>query len=330
MKITPLVKLCILAAVGFGLYALWHKGVPPHQEQPQAVGETEVAVHVGKISLATLRHGVTAYGTVEPEPGAEGKGPASAQIKSPVAAIVSDVNCFEGQQVEKGQTLFTLNNIRKPDGSIESSSLKITAPLSGTVVYVNVRPGEVTDPETPTPLVEVVDLNRLIIAANVPSSQLPALKVGQTVEIVPQQDEVHDTFARTETAAPNSPPVILTGKVNLIEDRVDPKTDMGPVDISVPAKAGLRPGQFVRVRIITEERRDCLTVPSRSIVKNQSGEWVIYLVSGKHAIQQPVKVGFREGDMVQVQSLVLQPGDNVVTTGAYGLPGKTKIRILSE
>ena len=330
MKITPLVKLPVLAAVGCGLYALWQKGVPRHQEQPKALGETEVAVHVGKISLATLRHGVTAYGTVEPEPGAADKAPASAQIKSPAAAIVSDVNCFEGQQVEKGQTLFTLNNIRKPDGSVEPALLKITAPLSGTVVYVNVRPGEVTDPETQTPLVEVVDLNRLIIAANVPSSQMSALKVGQTVEIVPQQAEVHDTSATAETAVPSPAPVTLTGTVTLIEDRVDPKTDMGPVDISVPAEAGLRPGQFVRVRIITEERRDCLTVPSRSIVKNQSGEWVIYLVSGKQAIQQPVKVGFREGDTVQVQSLVLQPGDKVVTTGAYGLPGKTKIRILSE
>jgi multidrug efflux pump subunit AcrA (membrane-fusion protein) len=58
---------------------------------------------------------------------------------------------------------------------------------------------------------------------------------------------------------------------------------------------------------------------------------VIYLVSGKQqAIQQPVKVGFREGDMVQVQSLILQPGDKVVTTGAYGLPEKTRIRILNE
>jgi multidrug efflux pump subunit AcrA (membrane-fusion protein) len=57
---------------------------------------------------------------------------------------------------------------------------------------------------------------------------------------------------------------------------------------------------------------------------------VIYLVSGKQAIQQPVKVGFRDGDMVQVHSLILQPGDKVVTTGAYGLPEKTRIRILNE
>src|SRR5437667_6337431 len=165
MKITPLVKLCILAAVGCGLYALWHKGVPRHQEDPETTGETEVAVHVGKISLAMLRHGVTAYGTVEPEPGGDGKAPASARIASPVAAIVSDVNCFEGQQVGKGQTLFTLNNSRKPDGSIEQALLKITAPLSGTVVYVKVRHCEVNDPYKLTQMVEVYALNSLVCLA---------------------------------------------------------------------------------------------------------------------------------------------------------------------
>src|ERR1043166_10085333 len=133
MKITPLVKLCILAAVGGGLYALWHKGLPPHQHEPEAKGETEVAVQVGKISLATLRHGVTAYGTVEPEPGVADKAPASAQIKSPVAAIVGEVNCVEGQHVEAGQTLFTLKQVRKPDNSIGNELLKIAAPLSGTI-----------------------------------------------------------------------------------------------------------------------------------------------------------------------------------------------------
>jgi len=332
MKITPLLKICILAAVGFGLYALWHKGVPRHEEVPEARGETEVAVHVGRISLSTLRHGVTAYGTVEPEPGVAGKAPASAQIRSPVAAIVGEVNCVEGQQVEKGETLFTLTDVRKPDGSVEHALLKITAPLSGTVTYVNVRPGEVTDPEAPGALVQLVDLSRLIVAANVPSSQLTAVKPGQTVEITASQNNASAPapFGPTESDAASPAPVALTGKVALVEDRIDPKTDMGFVDISVPAEARLRPGQFVRVRIITEERRDCLTVPSRSIVKNQSGEWVIYLVSGKQAIQQPVKVGFREGDMVQVHSLILQPGDKVVTTGAYGLPEKTKISVLSD
>jgi multidrug efflux pump subunit AcrA (membrane-fusion protein) len=176
--------------------------------------------------------------------------------------------------------------------------------------------------------VELVDLNRLMVAANVPSSQLPAVELGQTVEIIPQQSDTHDTL--TETGAANPVPVTVTGKVMFIEDRVDPKTDMGWVDVSIPPEARLRTGQFVRLQIITEERRDCLTVPSQSVVKNENGEWVICLVSGKRAVQHAVKVGFREGAAVEVHSLILQPGDKVVTTGAYALPENTKIRILNE
>jgi multidrug efflux pump subunit AcrA (membrane-fusion protein) len=168
------------------------------------------------------------------------------------------------------------------------------------------------------------------VAANVPSSQLPAVKPGQTVEIVPQQSAIREIFNGTEGSTATPAPVALSGTVALVEDRVDPKTDLGPVDISVSPGAHLRPGQFVRVRIITEECRDCLAVPSQSIVKNERGEWVISMVSGKWAIQERVTVGFREGDMVQIHSLKLQPGDVVVTTGAYGLPARTKISILND
>ena len=157
------------------------------------------------------------------------------QTRSHTAAIVGEVNCIEGQHVEAGQILFTLKDVRKPDHSIGSELLKITAPLSGSVVYLNVRPGEVTDPESPTPLVELVDLSRLIVAADIPSSQISILKLGQKVEIIPQQISPQDMFSQIEPNKSNATRLVLTGKVALIEDRVDRKTDMVPVDVSVPA-----------------------------------------------------------------------------------------------
>jgi multidrug efflux pump subunit AcrA (membrane-fusion protein) len=105
---------------------------------------------------------------------------------------------------------------------------------------------------------------------------------------------------------------------------------MGIVDISVPAAARLRTGQFVRVRIVTEEHRDCLAVPSQSLVKNDGGEWVVCLVRGKVAGQQPVAPGLRDGGLVEVQSPAIKAGDTVVTTGAAALPPRTLIRILKD
>ena len=75
------------------------KGNPP----------TEVAVEVGKVVKTTLHRYVMAYGTVEPEPEAGGKPSASSRIASPVAGIVTQILCEEGQRVKKGATLFLLD-----------------------------------------------------------------------------------------------------------------------------------------------------------------------------------------------------------------------------
>ena len=106
--------------------------------------------------------------------------------------------------------------------------------------------------------------------------------------------------------------------------------DMGSVDISIPPAAGLRLGQFVRVRIVEEERRNCLTVPADSIVKDADGKATISIVDRDWAVPQPVQIGLREGDMVEVQGADLRPGLTIVTTGAYGLSGKTKIHVLDK
>jgi membrane fusion protein (multidrug efflux system) len=349
------------------------KSTAPGKDAPRAnlafsgeLTEAEVAVHVGKISVATLRRYLTAFGTVDPEPGTAKLAPASAKITTPLAGVVAEVNCAEGQQVEKGQVLFTLDGrkldariararavlavaetnlseqekIAKPDSTAQllfarareardlarseldfalaqQALLKVTAPLSGTVVFVNVRPGEVADPESPAALVEVVDLNRLMASTSVPAADLAAVKAGQAAEMFP---------------SPNADGVqnVITGQVTFVEDRVDPRTDMGTVDVSVPASAHLRCGQFVRVRIVTEEHRDCLAVPSESLVKNDGGEWVICLVRGKLAAQQPVAPGLRDAGWVEVQSPAIKAGDSVVTTGAAALPQKTVIRILKD
>jgi membrane fusion protein (multidrug efflux system) len=327
--------------------------------------QAEVAVQVGKISVATLRRYVVAFGTIEPEPATPGQAPASAKLTSPLAGLVAEVNCVEGQKVEKGQVLFTLDGrkldaqtgqaravlaaaeksfneqekISKTDSAAllfakarqerdlarsdldfalaQQALLKVAAPCSGTVLRVNVRPGEVAGPESPAALVELADLKRLIVSASVPASDLPAVNTNQAVEILQPQNA-------------DGPPNVVTGRVALVEDRVDTKTDMGTVDISVPASAHLRPGQFVRVRIVAEEHRDCLAVPSQSLVKNEGGEWVICLVRGKLAGQQLVVPGLRDGGLVEVRSPAIKAGDSVVTTGAAALPQKTPIRILKD
>ena len=93
---------------------------------PAMDSRTEVAVRVGTISVATLRQYVTAFGTVEPEPGTPTKAAATAKITSPLPGLVAEVKWAEGQRVEKGQVLFTLDS-RKSDARIEQARALLEA-----------------------------------------------------------------------------------------------------------------------------------------------------------------------------------------------------------
>ena len=337
-----IVIVCLLAMAGFTWF-VWFKA--PKPEEPEAKVATEVPVQVGEIMRTTLRAYVTAYGTVEPEPAGE-RPAASARVAASVSGVVASAPCAEGQHVQKGALLFQLDSrtaevattfaARTVDrqkkllqgeatsqktlqdaeqqwaaARAQQALLQVQSPLAGTVVRVNVRPGEAVD--LTTVLAEVVDLDRLVVMAHVPSFELPALKVGQSAEV------------RAEASSGS-----VTGAVVYISPEVDPKAGTAAVRVSVPVNSGLRPGQFVNLRVVSAEHKDCLAVPATSVVQNAAGASGIALVQGVQATQKPVKVGLRDGALVEIEGEGLQAGMVVVTEGAYGLPKQTKVRVLEK
>jgi len=319
---------------------------PANPRAETAKPDTEVPVQVAKIVQITLRGYVTTYGMVEPEP-ASGQHPAaSARIGSPVPDIVTEVKCTVGQHVDAGAMLFQLDSrtadvavataeqlvdrqkrLLQLEGTSEralqearqqlaaaraqQSLLRIRSPLAGIVTSVNVRPGEAVD--LTTVLAEVLDPNRLVASASVPNAELAVLQTGQAVEV-----------RANESAKP------LTAKVSFISPQVDARTGTAPVYIVLPAGSGLRAGQFVKLRIVSEEHPDCLAVPVESVVKNEADATVIAIVENDRAKQMPVTAGLHDGRWVEVKADGLQAGMTVVTAGAYSLPSETKIRILEK
>ena len=98
----------------------------------------------------------------------------------------------------------------------------------------------------------------------------------------------------------------------------------------LPVDSGLRPGQFVPLRIVTAVHTNCLAAPATGVVTDESGKSVIALVKGDTAAQKPVQTGLRENGWVEIEAPELKAGDVVVTVGAYGLPEKTKISVLNS
>jgi RND family efflux transporter MFP subunit len=189
--------------------------------------------------------------------------------------------------------------------------LQVEAPLSGTLVKVNARSGESVDPAST--LAEIADLGRLVVTASVPAGEVAELKTGQAVEVF------------TSSAEQGA----IAGKVSFISPQVDAKTGTTIIRVALPKEAGLQPGQFARVRITTETRSGRLAVPSESVYTDHDGVSTLSIVEGDTAKQKVVKVGLRDGKLVEVQGEGVSEGTTVVTLGSYALPKETKIRVLS-
>jgi membrane fusion protein, multidrug efflux system len=322
--------------------------------------ETEVAVQVGTVTKADLHARVEAYGMVEPEPAKSGHPGGGAKLAAPVAGIVVAMHVVEGQSVKAGDVVVELDD-RIAQAAVDKArhalvfaqqvadrqvrvltfggttmqakqeadqrlaaaraelasalaaiaQVQLASPLDGVVARINVQPGQSVDLNTV--VAEVIDLKRLVATVSVPADEATQLRAGQTADIFTD----------------NAKKPAATGTVSFVSPSVDLKTAAALVRLALPENSGLRPGQFVGARIVTEELTGRLVVPRDSVVKANDAE-VIYVVEGNKAVQMPVKTGLRDGGVIEVVAEGLKEGDTIVTVGAYGLPKETKIKITNR
>jgi RND family efflux transporter MFP subunit len=268
---------------------------------------------------------------VLPAPATGGQPPASAQLAPTSAGVVTSVPVVEGQHVEKGDVILELNsstmtaafadqefqrqkqlydhqntslhNLQNAQAQLDL--LRVTAPLSGTVTHINTKPGNAVDASTV--VAEIVDLSRLVVKADIPSSESDDVKVGEELQAL--------------TGTP------VTATLAYVSPVVDSNSGTISVWAPLPADSGLKPGEFVPLQIVTAVHTNCLAAPAESVVTDESGQSTVALVHGDEADQISVKTGFREDGWVEIEGAGLKAGDAVVTVGAYGLPDKTKIQV---
>jgi HlyD family secretion protein len=186
---------------------------------------------------------------------------------------------------------------------------EIRSPINGFITDRPLYPGEMA--AAGTPLLTVMDLSAVIAKAHIPQDDAAALKVG---------DKGTMTVPGIEKP--------IDGKVTVVSPALDPNSTTVEVWFEAKnAKHKLKPGTSVQVSITAQTVKDALVVPKNSVLTAPDGSTTVMLAgSDGLAHQQAVKLGIRNGDDVQVVEGVKE-GDKVISSGAYGLPDKTKIKI---
>ena len=246
---------------------------------------------------------------------------ARAQVENARLNLQRTTQLFErgiaaGKEVEDARTqmVSASSALEQATAGLNTANLQIEravvrAPIAGQVVKRMVSVGEQVDGTAAQPIVEIANLDRVELAANVPAEQLSRVKAGQRA-VVSTDAYTDKTFAGSVIAI--APAVDLTTNTALVRIRT--------------ANDGrlLKVGMFAEARLQIEEHRDALVVPPSAVVKGEDGA-AVYVVSGDTAERTPVTIGLQQPDATEILTGVTA-GQRVLTSAVYGLGDKAKLK----
>lgn len=205
---------------------------------------------------------------------------------------------------------------RLQQGGEPAALLPVTTPFEGSLVEGLTLAG--ASVEAGTPIFRLIDLRELDVAADVPETFLPGLRVGQRANV-------------TLAAYPD---LRLTGRVERIKDELDPSTRTieALVHVENPTRI-LRPGMFATVQleiaggpdVASRQPARLLIVPAQALGVDAEQQYVFVETAPFTYERRLVEAGANDArpGAVQPSERVVQgdlkAGDKVVARGAFTL-----------
>ncbi len=319
----------------------------PRQAGP--AGAPAVVVELAPVSAGPVREEVSAVGTLRSNE--------SVVVRPEISGRIARLEFDEGKPVRKGQMLVALddsvyaaelqqakanlalqssnynrtvelarenfvsanakdqalNNLRVAEASLALAQARlaktqILAPFSGIIGIRQVSVGDYV--KEGQDLATLEDISSLKIDFRIPELYLTNLRRGQGIEVQT------DAFPGKTYSA--------------VLDAIDPLVDQNGRSLVLRGRlknvdGSLRPGMFVRTRLIIAERPAALTIPEEALVPVGSSQYVFRVSDGK-AERVRVETGVRRAGRVEIVA-GLSAGDSIVTAGQIKLRDGTPVRV---
>lgn len=188
-------------------------------------------------------------------------------------------------------------------------TLTLYAPYDGIVNMKMVREGQFI--KRGAELLQLSDISRVWVYADIYEYELPWVKLGQTAEIILP-------FVGGKT---------MTGKISYLYPYVEPKTRTIKARISLDnSDFELKPDMYVNIRLQTQPVKDVLTVPAESVLRSGEKNTVFISLDGGKFEPRLVKTGVQDesGNIQILQGLL--DGEQVVTSAQFLFDSESQLR----
>jgi Cu(I)/Ag(I) efflux system membrane fusion protein len=195
-----------------------------------------------------------------------------------------------------GMTESQIAELARAGKSNTTTSFYSTA--GGTITEINVKEGDyVTEGVT---IAKVANLSTVWVEAQVYTTQLSEFNPNSTVNI----------------QFPDLPGKTLQGKITFVNPEINPDTRINLIRVATANKDNLlKPGMPAYVTL-KDPRRKMVSLPSDAVLRNGTMS-TIWVETAQNIFKNRMVETGEEGDgFVEIKS-GLQPGDAVVTSGAY-------------
>jgi membrane fusion protein (multidrug efflux system) len=331
---------CWLLTAGFAFFI----SVAYAQDKPA------VPVEAAKVMAAPLSEQVTAVGTIFSNE--------AVTVSSEIPGRLEEIHFQEGQPIEKGSPLFTLeDSVYRAQLADAEAKLKLaeqthkrrttllssqyataqSADESASAVAVSTAAVELARVQLEkahivAPFSGIVGLRRVSVGEYITAGQ-PLVNL-EAIDPVKADFRVPEKFLPAIRVGPTIrikvdafPDDSFEGKVYAIDPRLDVAGRSLLVRAVVPnGDQRLRPGLFARVTVLLQLKEDALSVPEQAIVPQGDSQFVFKIVDGKAHLTKVVTGTRRDGRVEIVEGLTA--GDQVVTAGQLKIRDGSAVSIV--
>ena len=198
----------------------------------------------------------------------------------------------------------SMAKVKAAEASLENSKIelgycKILAPISGLIGISKVRVGDYVQPGLLSVLNTISDLGDVRVRFTI--SEQEYLRVMR--EVNKENSKLKDVGKSVKLVLSDGTEYNEIGKISFNDRQIDPTTGAITFEAAFPNHDKLlRPGQYVKLKIVTDVRDKAIVIPQRAVIEMQ-GISQVYVLGANNKVQlKIIRVGPSFNDAYVVES----------------------------